>query len=208
MHFQAPDPHWFRRLNHTAAAAIIVFFLIPKEPWGLLPRWLLLLMVLMLPLSVELVRLKRQSSFMGLREYEKGRLSSYMWFNLSAVMLLLWSDLGDLPQGIAAGCIVLAAMVDPLLGELKPKGRERAMVVGTLAAAVILALFDIQLYYALPAAALAVYAEQFQLRNLDDDMIMQVVPALFLALCWVIGDNSSLLPELSSISISPYGGGS
>jgi len=204
MRSSSPDPHWFRRLNHTAAAAIIVYFLLPHEILGFLPRWVLLLMVLLVPLTVELVRLKKGGTFMGLREYEKGRLSSYMWFNISAVVLILASEAG-MPEAIAAGCIVLAAMVDPLLGELKPRDRSMAMLVGVVAATFILALFEIQWYYAISAAAAAVWAEQFNLRQLDDDMLMQFAPALVLILFWLLGDIG-LLPDLGGISFDNFGG--
>ena len=110
-----------------------------------------------------------------------------------------------LPEAIAAGCIVLAAMVDPLLGELKPRDRSMAMLVGVVAATFILALFEIQWYYAIIAAAAAVWAEQFNLRQLDDDMLMQFAPALVLILFWLLGDIG-LLPDLGGISFDNFGG--
>ena len=201
---KAPDPHWFRRLNHTAAAAIIVYFLLPEMILDFLPRWALLLAVLLVPLTVELVRLRKGGTFMGLREYEKGRLSSYMWFNISAVVLLLASEAG-MPQAIAAGCIVLAAMVDPLLGELKPRDRSLAMVAGVVAATFILVIFDIQWYYALLAAAAAVWAEQFNLKQLDDDMLMQFAPALVLIIFWLVGETGAI-QEMGGVSFESFGG--
>lgn len=200
-----PDPHWFRRLNHTAAAAIIFYFLIPFDI-GPLPRWGLLLVVLIIPLSIEVLRLAKGTTFMGLREYEKGRLSSYMWFNIGAVGLLLASDWWGLPQAVAAGCIVLAAMVDPLLGELKRKDRTQAMLVGVVAATLILVIFEIPWFYALIAAAAAVWAEQFVIRQLDDDLLMQVVPAAVLALLGLAGSALSFMPELTGVTFEPFQG--
>lgn len=142
---------------------------------------------------------------MGLRDYEKGRLSSYMWFNISAVCLLLAVEWADMPQAIAAGCIVLAAMVDPLLGELKPRDRSMAMVVGLVVATFILVLFEIQWYYALIAAAAAVWAEQFNLKQLDDDMLMQFAPALVLIIFWLLGDIEGV-PELGGVTFDSFGG--
>jgi len=168
----------------------------------------LLLLVLMIPLTIALFRLKKGATFMGLRDYEKGRLSSYMWFNITAVGLILASEWLGIPEALVAGCIVLAAMGDPLIGELKhARDKSTAMLVGVVAATFILVVFDINWYYALIAAAAAVWAEQFTFKQLDDDMLMQVAPALVLIAFWILGDISPL-PDLGAGNFESFGGGS
>lgn len=166
------DPRWFRRMNHTGGAGFILYYLFPNKLIFGIPREMLLVLLILFPLSTELNRLIRKRGFIGLHVREEGKLASYFWFAVCSGALMLF-----FPQKIAAPCIVSAAIIDPVLGELKQFGRFRASTFAIGASFLIFSAFEYSPQLALIAAILGVIAEYPNSKFLDDDLLMQLVPA-------------------------------
>lgn len=171
------DPRWFRRMNHTGGAAFILYYLFPKKIIFGIPREILLILLIIFPISTELNRLIRKRDFIGLHAREEGKIASYMWFAVCSGALMLF-----LPQKIAAPCIVSAALIDPVLGELKRFGRITAILLAIGASFLIFSAFEYSIMLALVAAIVGVIAEYPNLKFLDDDVLMQIVPAIIIGI--------------------------
>lgn len=178
-----------RRMSHTAIAAAIVYFLLPDR-FGPLPRVGLLVAVWLCVLGIEARRLRAGATFAGLRPHESRRVASYVWFTTGVTVLVAGYEAGLFEQGIVVGTIVMAALTDPVLGELKPRlGWPKAALGGTFVATLIYLLVFFTdgfeagfVLYAVVGAAVAVIAEKPSLKWLDDDLLMLLTPVLVLTL--------------------------
>lgn len=174
------DPHWFRRAFHAFGACFIVFFLLPDEGVtmgfvkGALPA-----LLFAGALAVEAYRILggvSTEAFFGLREYERYRISGYVYF-ASSVVLLLYA----FPPAIAAACIVGAAIGDPILGEFRRAKREHAGWAATLAfGTIVFAALGFHPSLAVLGGGLLVAGELWKNRYLDDDFMMPILPAVVL----------------------------
>lgn len=164
-------------MNHTGGAAFILYYLFPKKIIFGIPREILLILLIIFPISTELNRLIRKRDFIGLHAREEGKIASYMWFAVCSGALMLF-----LPQKIAAPCIVSAALIDPVLGELKRFGRITAILLAIGASFLIFSAFEYSIMLALVAAIVGVIAEYPNLKFLDDDVLMQIVPAIIIGI--------------------------
>ena len=177
------DPHWFRRAFHAFGACFAVYYLLPEQ--GLTMAFIKHALPVLLfagALAVEAYRILGRlptEAFFGLREYERYRVSGYVYF-ASAVVLLLYA----FPPAIGAACIVGAAIGDPILGEFRRAKRPK---LGNLAGVG----FGTFVFWAVgfhPALALLgglllVAGELAKNRVLDDDFMMPILPAVaFVAL--------------------------
>lgn len=174
------DPHWFRRAFHAFGACFVVYYVLPDQ--GLVMGFVKQALPVLLfsgALAIEAYRILGglpTEAFFGLREYERFRLSGYVYF-ASAVVLLLYA----FPPAVAAACIVGAAIGDPILGEFRRARRERLGWLATLAfgASVFLVLGFHPALAAL-GAVLLLTGELAKNRVLDDDFMMPVLAAAVL----------------------------
>jgi hypothetical protein len=174
------DPHWFRRAFHAFGASFVVYYLLPDE--GSTMAFVKLALPVLLfagALVVEAYRILGRiptESFFGLREYERFRLSGYVYFASAAVLLIY-----VFPPAVAAACIVGGAIGDPILGEFRRARRERLgwLAGGGFGAGVFL-LLGWHPALALLGGALLVLGELAKNPVLDDDFMMPVVPAVVL----------------------------
>ncbi|MCA1814069.1 MAG: hypothetical protein LC624_08980 [Halobacteriales archaeon] len=181
------DPHWFRRAFHAFGACFVVYYLLPDQGATMLfVKQVLPVLLFAAALAVEAWRILGgvpTEAFFGLREYERFRVSGYVYF-ASAVVLLLYV----FPPAIAAGCIVGAAIGDPILGEFRRARREKLGWVATslfvFAVFVILGWHPV---WAALAAVVMVVAELAKNSVLDDDFMMPIVPAALLVALHAMG---------------------
>jgi hypothetical protein len=179
-----------RRLLHLAAGLALVFYLVPPVIVPGLSRAALLLAALVAVLALEAARLAGWVELPGLRRHEANRPASFVYFGIAIVIVLL-----AVPEAYAIVAVLGAALVDPLIGELRETpSRYRAypaVPIATYAALAFPTLWWVggapvllALPLALGAALLAVAVESPRNRHLDDDLLMTLVPALAL---WIAG---------------------
>jgi dolichol kinase len=183
------DAHWFRRVFHTFASCFLAFYLLPEAPWINLIKFVLPVTIIILVGIIEYRRLDGtldHQYFFGLRSYEHHRPASYFYFGVGLIILLL-----AFPQQIALPCILCACFIDPAIGEFRHRLQRRtAYLLGFFLSA---SLFLITWYQAqiwavvsvsLIGASGAILGERVKSRWLDDDLLIQLLPAILLAILW------------------------
>ena len=184
------DAHWYRRVFHTFGASFLVYYMLPDVEWiNLLKFWIPLLIVIFV-FVLEYLRIKRKinsSHFFGLRMYEKNRVGSYLFFGVAILILLLF-----FPQQIAIPCILCACLADPIMGEVRHRfGKKNVYIIGF---SVCMFFFVVTWYKAgiwmvllasIVGAAGAVIGETKKFWWLDDDFMIQLLPAMLILLLWV-----------------------
>lgn len=171
------DPRWYRRAFHTFGACLIGYYLLPDVLWVNILKKLVVLIVMVVLISTEILRLRgkiKTEVFFGLRLYEQKRICSYLYFGLAASVLLLF-----FPQYVAVPCILAGALVDPVMGELRRIAQRWVPVV--FGGGFSFGLFMICNYSPIPAlfaAVLVVMGEVLADKYVDDDFLMQFLPAV------------------------------
>jgi dolichol kinase len=183
------DSHWFRRVFHTFAASFLVYYLIPDSGWIGIVRIIVPIGIVACIAIIDYGRIRGEfdhQRFFGLRGYEKGRPASYLYFGIALLLLLIM-----FPQQIAIPCILCGSFTDPLIGELRYYGgKKRAYLLGFLVSMVffILIWYRADWWVILPVSIVgasgAVLGEAKKLRFIDDDFMIQILPALMLILVW------------------------
>lgn len=206
-----------RRILHLLFGMVIIYYLIPSTIFGFPTYLLVVILFLILPISIEIIRLNKGILFLGLHDHEANHVASYVWFCFGATILLLF-----FPQQIAAPCIVATAFGDPVIGLTKPYRRRFMVSITFLICLTVFLIFKYEIILALFAAAVTFIAESFEFRirvrlrpNLfwsrskrkfsslksffdflfrtDDDFMMQIIPAITLLILFSIFPG--LLPE-------------
>ena len=185
------DAHWYRRVFHTFGTSFLVYYMLSSDvEWiRVLKIWIPLLIITSLFL-LEYMRLKGKidsNHFFGLRMYEKNRVGSYLFFGV-AILILLWF----FPQQIAIPCILCACLADPIMGEVRYRfGGKNVYIIGF---SMCMFFFVITWYKAgiwivllasVVGAVGAVIGETKRFWWLDDDFMIQMVPAVLLLIIWV-----------------------
>lgn len=183
------NAHWFRRVFHTFAASFLFYYLLPDEPWINLLKIVLPIGLIAGMVMIEYHRLRGEidhQRFFGLRGYEKGRPASYLYFGIAVVLLFLL-----FPQQIAIPCILCASFTDPIIGESRFYfGKKKAYLIGFV---VSLLFFLVTWYQAdwwmliivsIIGALGALIGEAKKLQFIDDDFMIQMLPAILLLLLW------------------------
>jgi|GEM_PF-422788 len=183
------DAHWFRRAFHAFAASFLFYYLLPDEEWVTIAKILLPAIIVACMVVVEYQRLRGDvdhQRFFGLRSYEKKRPASYLYFGVAVLLLFVF-----FPQQIAIPCILCASFTDPVIGESRHYlGKKRAYLLGFF---VSFFLFLGTWYRAdgwvlilvpFVGAAAAVIGEARKFRYLDDDFMIQMLPAVIILLLW------------------------
>ncbi|UCH71608.1 MAG: dolichol kinase, partial [Thermoplasmatales archaeon] len=137
--------------------------------------------------------------FFGLRRYEKNRIGSYLFFGIGILVLLLF-----FPQQIAVPCILCACFADPIMGEIRYRfGKNQVYIIGFL----ICMFFFIITWYksniliilliSIIGAIGAISGEIKKFWWLDDDFMIQIIPAVLILILWLIMKFNGLdiLPE-------------
>ncbi|MFH1101072.1 MAG: dolichol kinase [Methanobacteriota archaeon] len=183
------DAHWFRRVFHTFGASFLFYYLLPEGVWGSIVKIVLPVLLVAILVVVEYRRLHGsldQKRFFGLRNYERGRPASYLYFGVALLLLFLF-----FPQQIAIPCILCASFLDPIIGESRFYfGRRNAYLVGFFVSLFFFVVcwfraeWWIVILVAVVGACGALVGESKKLRWLDDDFMIQMVPAVLLVVIW------------------------
>ncbi len=183
------DAHWFRRVFHTFAASFLFYYLIPDEPWINVIKIVLPICIVGVIAGIEFRRIRGQldhQRFFGLRQYEKKRPASYLFFGVALLLLLLL-----FPQQIAIPCILCACFTDPIIGELRfYLKKNQAYVIGFFFSMFFFTMtwYKAEWWILLPVSILgaagAVIGEGKKLKWIDDDFMIQILPALLILLLW------------------------
>jgi dolichol kinase len=185
------DAHWYRRVFHTFGASFLIYYLIPTNiEWINIGKFWIPIMILLFALILEFLRIKGKidsNHFFGLRMYEKNRVGSYLFFAVAIIILILF-----FPQQIALPCILCACLADPIMGEIRNNfGNKQGYIIGFF---VCMFFFLIAWYKAdiwvlllvsIIGAAGAVIGEMKKFWLIDDDFMIQILPAILLLLLWI-----------------------
>jgi dolichol kinase len=184
------DAHWYRRVFHAFGACFLFYYLLPTNiDWiNLLKFWVPFLILVSLVI-LEFLRIKGKvssSHFFGLRLYEKNRVGSYLFFGVAMVTLLLY-----FPQQIAIPCILCASIGDPVIGEIRSRfGGKSVYVVGFFVCMIFFMVawykadFWVMFFVSVVGALGAVIGEAKKFWWIDDDFMIQMVPAVLLLIIW------------------------
>jgi len=193
-----------RRLLHFAGSLFIGYYLIPEFlPYSIHKTWILIAILLL----VGTIELYRSYSFKIhkieplLREYERIRPASYGYFSLGAIILLAY-----FPQYIAIPIILSAAICDPLMGIMRRQKKKRiGFIIGFFISFIFFyfcwldTIFWINIAASLLGAATVIFAERASNLWLDDDLLMQIIPAIVLFFFLIIIEKISVLPPTDII---------
>lgn len=185
------DAHWYRRVFHTFGASFLVYYALPDIEWvNSLKFWIPLLLVIAV-VSLELLRIRGKIDskyFFGLRMYEKNRAGSYVFFAVGILLIFLLR----FPQQIAIPCILCACIADPVIGEVRNRlGMKHVYWIGFL---FCMFLFMVTWYRAdlwviliisILGALGAIIGETKKFWWLDDDFMIQVLPAVIILIVWL-----------------------
>ena len=184
------DVHWYRRVFHAFGASFLFYYMLPDVDWINLLKFWVAPAIVVFAIVLEILRLKGKISsdhFFGLRMYEKNRVGSYVFFAVAILILLRF-----FPQQIAIPCILCACIADPIMGEIRNRfGMKHVYIFGFL---VCMFLFMIVWYKAdvrliILASTLgalgAIVGETKKFWWLDDDFMIQIVPAVLLLIIWI-----------------------
>jgi dolichol kinase len=184
------DVHWYRRVFHSFGAVFLIYYVLPDVKWVNLLKTIIPIIILSVATIIEILRVKGKissSHFFGLRFYEKKRIGSYLFFGFAIVILLLF-----FPQQIAIPCILCGCFADPIIGELRRKVDKKMFYISGF---LVCMLFFVVTWYSsdfivlisisLIGGGSAFFGESKKFRWIDDDFMIQILPAIIICLMWL-----------------------
>ena len=194
------DRAW-RRCLHAGAGLVLLYYLAPPRLLVVLTNAEALVLGLLVVLAVEAGRWVAGVELPTLRPHEEHRPASFAYFAVGLVLAIL-----VFPEPVALAVGLGAALVDPLIGELRlTLARRRWYPAVPFAAYAVLAAAAFRgvggwsptasVLLALVAAAVGVSVERPRVPYLDDDLTMVVVPGAVLTLLLVA------VPGLTSLGV-------
>ncbi len=181
----------FRKAFHLASPVWLVWYWMPPDAWVGVPKDFVLAFFFFGALAIEGVRLVTGWHLPGLRDYERNRLGAYAWGAVGLAFALLL-----FPGELVIPTFWGMAWIDPVCWYTKRRRGYPWVPVAAyvaLAAALMVLVVPLAPYHTAPlaawrialyapvAAVLAVAAEAPNLRWIDDDFLMHIVPLLALA---------------------------
>ena len=189
------DEQIYRRFNHTVAACFVVYFLFPREIFGI-ERSIFIILFWLSVVTIEILRFQKGIKIIGLRDYEKNRIAGFVWFASGSCLLLGLYELNLVPQNFVIGTIIMAAYTDPLIGEsTKNWGDSIGILSGLACSFVIYQIIIGGFFYPIIGSIVAVAAEKPKIKWLDDDLAMQLFPILVMCILYSYGIGPELINE-------------
>ena len=185
------DAHLYRRVFHAFGASFLFYYVLPNANWiNILKIWVPVSIVIII-MVLEILRLKgkiNSDHFFGLRTYEKKRAGSYVFFAVAILILLLF-----FPQQIAIPCILCACLADPIMGEIRYRfGEKQVYIVGFLVCMFFFIVtwykadFSLMILVSIVGAIGTVVGETKKFWWLDDDFMIQIIPAVLILIIWFV----------------------
>jgi hypothetical protein len=173
-----------RRFVHMCAPVFLVYYLVPNDCWIGVPKNIALLVILLVVLLSDFVRILLGLGFYGLRSYECARISAYSWASLAFAIAFI-----AFRFELVVPVIFGMAWIDPLCGYLRKKKKGYPLVpIIAYAILAFLILYFLSDFYILKVVILAVVgstvaiaSEYPNLKHMDDDFLMVIMPLLALA---------------------------
>jgi len=185
------DAHWYRRVFHTFGASFLFYYMLPDEHYLNQIKIIIPVFIILIAITLELLRLKKKISsnhFFGLRVYEKDRIGSYLYFGIGIIILLFF-----FPQQIAIPCILCACFGDPIIGEIRNNyDKNKAILIGFVVCLVFFIItwynskIEILILVSFIGASSAILSEIKKIKWLDDDFMIQIIPAIIILLLIMI----------------------
>ena len=185
------DVHWYRRVFHAFGACFLFYYMLPDTFWLNLLKFWVPIFIIVFAVLLEISRLKGFISsdyFFGLRNYEKKRFGSYLFFGFALFILLMF-----FPQQIAIPCILCGCFADPIIGEARFRfSKIRVYFIGFLICVIFFMVSWLNadlwliLLVSFVGASGALVGEIKKFWWLDDDFIIQILPAVLLVLLFLI----------------------
>lgn len=194
--------HWYRRVFHTFGAAFLVYYLMPNDiEWLNLAKFWVPLGIVIFTILLEYLRISGKidsKHFFGLRMYEKNRAGSYVFFGVAILLLLIF-----FPQQIAIPCILCACIADPIMGEVRHRFEKKYVCITGFVVCLLFFMITwykaaiwLMLLVSIVGATGAVIGETKKFWWLDDDFMIQMLPAIFLLAIWLSAQYIGIaLPE-------------
>ena len=190
------DQAIYRRFNHTVASCFVIYFLFPEYILGIDRLYLVVLFWLSI-IVIEYLRLSGVFALDGMREYESSRVAGFVWFATGTCTLLFFYEIGVFPEIFAVSTIIMASLVDPLIGECNKKyGDLQGFFSGFIASVLIYQLIIGSLFYSLIGGLGAGLVERPKFKWLDDDLLMQIFPVLIMTIFYLSGLGPDLQVSL------------
>lgn len=169
----------FRRAFHLASPVFLAYYLLPEDLGGGISRTAATLLFLGTAACIEIARMALRIPLLGLRGYEGRRVSAYAQGSLGlAIGLFLIQD----PR-IVVPVFLGMAWIDPLAAFARRRGWPRAVITAAyfglfFGTASLMNAFapTYALLYGAVATVCAILVEGPKLPQVDDDLLMQVVP--------------------------------
>ena len=184
------DAHWYRRVFHAFGASLLFYYMLPNIDWVNILKFWVPPAIVIIAITLEILRLKGKISgdhFFGLRMYEQKRVGSYVFFAVAILILLRF-----FPQHIAIPCILCACLGDPIMGEIRHRfSMKHVYLFGFLICMFFFMIAwyktDVRLmiFASVVGGFGAVVGETRQFWWLDDDFMIQMVPAILLIIIWI-----------------------
>jgi len=114
-----------RRMCHILASLSVLYYFFGDGLFGLPKEILIFIALSIVPLTIDTLRLRFGWRILGIRDHEKDRMASYVWFTHGSLILILIC-----PQQIAVPVIIAASWGDPIIGEIRRFRRSIAFSVG------------------------------------------------------------------------------
>ena len=194
--------HWYRRVFHTFGAAFLVYYLMPNDiEWLNLAKFWVPLGIVIFTILLEYLRISGKidsKHFFGLRMYEKNRAGSYVFFGVAILLLLIF-----FPQQIAIPCILCACIADPIMGEVRHRFEKKYVYITGFVVCLLFFMITwykaaiwLMLLVSIVGATGAIIGETKKFWWLDDDFMIQMLPAIFLFAIWLSAQYIGIvLPE-------------
>jgi len=189
-----------RRGLHIAGSIFIGYYFLPSLLPYNIPRTIILYAIIPLVIGIELYRWNNREHQLNnlLRDYEKSRPASFSYFAIGSIILLLY-----FPQYISIPCILSTAFCDPIIGITKQKNKQFiGYLTGFFLSSILFNLawnsttMTISLTAAMIGASSSMIAEYKSSFYIDDDFLMQLLPAILLIIfAYVLTTFSLPLPS-------------
>lgn len=176
---------WFRISMHMTAAIYLIYYLLPEQLVPGFYKWFGVILIASVALMIEGLRLITGKLLFGMKLYEKRCISAFAWFTIGMSIALIWFEMR-----YVVPVIIGFAFIDPLIGEIKQR-KERlypilpSMLYGSIMFSGLLLLSGmgivILMLFMLIATFSAILAECWDIKFMDDNFLMIVVPLLSLS---------------------------